>query len=186
MQLPPEHGQFHDASERDKLLELTQGSEEAFVWLYLRYKPVLTKILQPYSRHIEIAEMVQEIFYRIWLKKEMLGVIQSFQAYVIRMARNRVLDAIRASKVRDDYNSQMTAIVSATTHEDAVLYNELSQQAASAIQALPERQRKVFTMNVLQDIVREDIAGRLGVSVYTVDKDLAVAVRTIKAAIGTN
>ncbi|MES1249422.1 MAG: hypothetical protein ABUL46_01990, partial [Chitinophaga rupis] len=64
--------------EPEILHRLSTGDHFAFTYLYNLYQPLITKILFPFNPPIEPPEIVQDIFYKVWLKKELMPGVRSF------------------------------------------------------------------------------------------------------------
>src|SRR5690606_31281038 len=74
---------------------------EAFVALYKKYQPKLSRFLYPFTGVDDAKEIVQDIFLKIWEKREALISIRSLEQYLYRMARNRMLDLEKSRRARE-------------------------------------------------------------------------------------
>src|SRR5690554_5185109 len=68
----------------------------------IKVLPVSKKILR-YATHFlkdedEARDVVQDVFLKLWQKREELDQIENMEAFAMRMTRNRCLDIIRAGK----------------------------------------------------------------------------------------
>src|SRR5690554_4245974 len=68
----------------------------------IKVLPVSKKILR-YATHFlrdedDARDVVQDVFLKLWQKKEELDQIENMEAFAMRMTRNRCLDIIRAGK----------------------------------------------------------------------------------------
>src|ERR1700759_730047 len=79
------------------LLELLRkGDEQAFTELYHPYSGQLyVNLLKMVKDETLAEELVQDIFTRIWQKRQTLQLEQSFAAYLYRMGRNALHDLYR-------------------------------------------------------------------------------------------
>ena len=75
------------------LQRTAEGSREAFEKLYAHYYAGLYRFIAfIIDSHEDTEEIIQDIFLKVWVKKETLVGIRSFEDYLFRMARNRVFD----------------------------------------------------------------------------------------------
>ena len=51
-----------------------------------------------YTDEDEARDVVQDVFLKLWQRKETLEEIENIEAFAMRMTRNRCLDVIRANK----------------------------------------------------------------------------------------
>src|SRR5882724_1550319 len=78
---------------------MQSGSEEAFTALYRYYSPQLYLNILKLVRDPLLAEdMVQELFTRIWLKRESRGLKENFAGYMYRVGQHLVHDFFRKVK----------------------------------------------------------------------------------------
>jgi RNA polymerase sigma factor, sigma-70 family len=172
--------------EPELLQRLATGDPHAFTYLYNLYQPLITKLLFPFNPPIEPPEIVQDIFYKVWLKKELMPGVRSFKSYLLRMVRNRLIDKNKTFKVQSAHHrSYASTKQHITSGSDDIYYNELHHQAIKAIHQLPQRQRKILELTLLDDYSRDEIASIVGVTVWVVDKDLRQATKTVRELIAS-
>lgn len=178
----PSTADYSALPEPDMLNRLAAGDHLAFTYLYNLYQPLITKLLFPFNPPIEPPEIVQDIFYKVWLKRELMPGVRSFKSYLLRMVRNRLIDKNKAFKIKSAHQRSYASIKQEAYHSgpDDIYYNELHDQATKAIHQLPERQRKILELTLLDDYSREEIATIMNVSVWVVDKDLGQATKTVR------
>jgi RNA polymerase sigma-19 factor, ECF subfamily len=165
-------------NEKQLLLKVAEGNREAFTCLYSHYLPAVYKYLLPLVGSKEdTEEMLQEIFVRIWQKRELCATIQCFQAYLFKMARNEFLNYLRAIRAKDELTTRMAAITShSTTDADhKVLYNQFYTIAQVAIDKLPEKRKEIFRLSTEEGLSLDEIAERSGISKSVVKKQLYAA-----------
>src|ERR1700748_757866 len=87
--------------EQALLQRTAEGSREAFSILYSHYYHGLYRFVSFIIESREdTEEIIQDIFLKIWLKRETLIGIRSFDDYLFRMAKNRIFDASKQSRTR--------------------------------------------------------------------------------------
>lgn len=72
--------------------ELVLGSHDAFKKLFMNYFPKVKYFVCHLIKSESIAEeLAQDVFMKIWERREDLETIESFNSYVYRMAKNIAL-----------------------------------------------------------------------------------------------
>lgn len=172
-----------------QLLEaLSRGSSDAFRILFKYYQPRLYLSILPFAESADTAEeMVQEVLFKLWARRETLLGIVSLERYLLRSAKNQFLDYIKKEN-REQGHRKKRGLPKADTSTavDELEFREYMQAAQTAIDLLPERQREVFLMRHQGDMTTEQIAAAIGSNPGAVRKNLARAVHFIKAQLQEN
>src|SRR5690606_38854802 len=72
------------------------GDEQAFAQLYRLWQPALGAYIFRITRSKEFAaEIIQDVFLKIWTSRETLSEINNFKSYLFVMSRNQALNALR-------------------------------------------------------------------------------------------
>jgi RNA polymerase sigma-70 factor (ECF subfamily) len=167
------------------LQKTAEGSREAYTVLYSYYTPLLYRQLFPLTHESkeDTEEIIQELFLKIWEKRDVLIAIQSFQAYVFRMARNIMVSQYRKKTVRQrlfvELEHQGDHLCTLT--EEDILFVEYKSIALEAIAQLPPRQRQIFELRTEEDLSLNEIATLLGIGLPAVKKQLYAAINFVKA-----
>jgi len=166
------------------LVEAMQaGNEEAFSILYRYYSPRLyINILSMVRDPLTAEEMVQELFTRIWQKKENKGIKENFTGYMYRIAQHLVYDFFRKLK-RDRRLQSAFRLLAGEQYEQAEY--ELHDQQSSvilqkAIEQLSTQQKKVYELVKLEGYTYKKAAETMGISPLTVKEYLVAAHKSIR------
>ncbi len=127
-------------------------------------------------------ETVQQVFCRLWEKREQISITQSATAYLYRSVHNECLNHLKHEKVKAAYRqfaSQRAEDSSLAAHGKLQL-GELQQHIDQALQSLPEQCRTIFQMSRFEELRYMDIAERLGISVKTVENQMGKALRLMR------
>ena len=127
------------------------------------------------------SDMAQEIFMKVWEKKEQLHK-NNLKALLYKIANEMVISAYRKETSRNHFEQEMIYDNEPDlSPEDEILFKELASSYARALEQMPEKQRVVFLMS------RNDheIAGRLDISIKTVEKRMNSALQFLKKALST-
>ncbi|MDO6429384.1 sigma-70 family RNA polymerase sigma factor [Flavitalea sp. BT771] len=175
---------YTQLTDEQALLQRTaEGSREAFEKLYAHYYAGLYRFISfIIDSHEDTEEIIQDIFLKIWLKKETLIGIRSFDDYLFRMARNRVFDMTRQSRSRLNLSRQLGQSMQAATDStyNAVIFREYHEIAQEAINLLPPRKKEIFLMNARDEMTAQEIADQLGATRGAIKKQLFEAIHFIK------
>lgn len=126
-------------------------------------------------------EMVQNVFYKLWEKKEQLEVQQSVTAYLYRAVYHESLNYIKHTRVKAAHHAY-TMHTSKEAHNpvERAGLKELEQRIDKALQELPEQCRAIFQMSRFEELKYREIADRLNISVKTVENQMGKALRIMR------
>ncbi len=155
----------------------------AFEALFRSFFPGLVLFAQKYVPDQDTAkEMVHNVFLNLWEKREKLDTSTSLKSYLFTAVRNRCLNFIRDQKKfnRDDTLFERMDSDQFTDASDHLEEQELEQRIFDALQALPEKCREVFMLNRFEELKYAEIAGKLNISVKTVETQMSKALKILR------
>lgn len=127
-------------------------------------------------------EIVQQVFFKLWEKREQLDIKQSIQAYLYRSVYNHCLNHIKHLKVRKAH--QAHAIYTGSEVEVSaskkVIGKELQVKIADAMEQLPEQCRTIFQMSRFEELKYREIADKLKLSVKTIENQMGKALKIMR------
>lgn len=164
------------------LEELGKGDHKAFDMLYIQYSPRLKHFLTGFIKNRdEASDMTQDIFYKIWTNRETISKVDSFKAYLFRMARNMIYDYYEHSLIEENYQQKEQR---RSTYDDLIeeeLYaRELSLLIDIAVEKMPPQRRNIFIMSRKDGLSNEEIAQRLNISKRTVENHMTQALAELR------
>src|ERR1700743_512806 len=172
------------AAERELMQRCVEGDRQAFATLYSHYAPLLYKAIYPLTNKskADTEEIIQELFVKIWERRDNLLTIQSFRPFIFRLARNRVIDWYRKNESKKNYctfygENHRDEAPSIT---DDLLFEEYYSIAMEAIAQLPPRQKQIFNLRHTDNLSLREIAATLQISLQAVKKQLYQATRFVK------
>jgi len=171
-----------DHSEENLTRQLQRGSEEAFRQIFETWYRPLTLFALKYVNDVEEArEIVQEFFIRLWSAHPQVDIRFSLKRYLYQGVRNACLNFIAAKKVSDKRFSQYEPPVFSNDNAlEHMMAAEQEERLLRAIDALPEKCRQIFSMSRLQHLSHQDIAGKLQISVKTVEAQITIALKRLR------
>lgn len=172
--------------EKDLLPRVADGDEAAFRMLYDRYRKRIYGLGLFITKSESLAqELLQDVFLKVWEKREQLRDVVYFNAWLRTVARNTAINYLRAQSVEKLGLSHLPpekAIVSDTENE--IADREYTRMLETAVNLLPPQQRKVFILHRREGLPHEEVASHLHISVYTSKKYMKLALRSIRLFIG--
>ena len=133
-------------------------------------------------------EILQDIFVKIWDRREKIDVQRSFGSYLSRVGENLIYDFYR--KVTREKKQLAQFRASATEDfvpaEDSVLNNESEFLLKKAIENLPPQRKKVFELCKIEGKSYSEVSNELGISTSTINDHVVKATRMIRVFMHTN
>jgi RNA polymerase sigma-70 factor (family 1) len=165
------------------LADLKSGGESAFNYFYEKYSLQLyRKLLKMVQADVIAEELLQDLFMKIWEKREYIDPDQSFKSYLYRIAERIVYDYFRElarkAKASDYITANSTEIYE--QFENGELEAEMRKKVQNAIARLPEQQRIVFNLCKIEGKSYEEVSTLLGITTGTINTHITRATKTIK------
>jgi RNA polymerase sigma-70 factor (family 1) len=171
-------------NEEEIIALIIQGDEAAFAILFENYRDKIYSVVYKLTHSTTVAEeIVADVFLKIWLKRNDLGAIQNFDAYLFTIARNDVYKVLKVT-AKNYKVSELTDANSLQTKndtEDYLMDKEYSSLLQKAIDRLPQQQKQVYQLIKVQDMKREAVANILQIQPETVKFHLAQAMKNIRS-----
>ena len=160
------------------MLQIADGDRVAFKTLYERYFPEVQKYVtffEPKREYLD--ELTQNIFVKLWEKREKLAAIESFKDYLFMTSRNTVFNyfrAIKASKPTLELDENTGMAVQGDS-EDLFLYKQYYNIVLEAIEQLPFGRKNILKMTIIEGMSIDEIAEKLDISRSGVKNQLSKA-----------
>ncbi len=166
---------------------LKLGNPGAFEEIYERYFRVL--YLHAYHRlrdKDEAKDLIQELFFMLWSKREALDFKTNFSNYLYTWVRNRIINAISHKNVEAKYVSAIAIFdPDAEQHTDyLVRERQLAAIIENEIRALPPKMREVFELSRKSNLTYKAIAAQLDISEQTVRSHVKNALKILRTKLG--
>ena len=127
-------------------------------------------------------EMVQNVFVKLWERKENLTISGSVTAYLYKAVYNESLNSLKHQKVKSAYQSHLSYSMKNETDNAAkrISLQELELRLQKALNELPEQCRAIFQMSRFEELRYREIADRLGISIKTVENQMGKALKLLR------
>jgi RNA polymerase sigma-70 factor (ECF subfamily) len=170
-------------NETQLLEQVAGGDERAFRKVFDEHWQNIYGVALMLTKNADLAEdMVQEIFLKIWMKREQLPTIDNFKAFLFVVARNHVFSELRKKSNEIPFTEQLIEYFQETRNnpEKQLLQKESFAMVQQAVDSLPQQQRMVYQLSRDGGLTRDEIADKLGISPNTVRNHMAKAMETIR------
>jgi RNA polymerase sigma factor (sigma-70 family) len=172
------------------LKRISEGDWGAYTDLFKHYLPKLSQYIYPFANQSreDTEEVIQEVFLKIWEKRETLIQIRSFDNYLFRMAKNKLVDLLGKQKsIRNLHITYFESRGMSHTHpEQKLQYAEYYSMAHRAIDQLSPKLQAVFLLSSQEEMSLDDIAKKLDLPKETVKKRLYLASTSVKNYLRVN
>ena len=147
--------------------------------------PVSKKLLRFATHFLKDEELardaVQDVFLKLWQKRDTLHEVENIEAFAMRMTRNRCLDILRNNKVVpiDEETDRRLKAETVDVHSKVEL-SETASQIARLIGKLPELQRNVMQLRDIEQLSYDEIAEVTGLQVNAIRVNLSRARKKVR------
>jgi len=154
--------------------------EEEFEELYRSYYGKVKQYAFVFTRSdVEAQDLAQEVFIRIWNRKDSLVSQGDWSSYLFMVTRNLYLNAYKKESRVNPFRKQYLKKLEDSYNHDRIIVTEVIRIIGEAEKRLPNKQKAVFQYHHL-GLGRKEIALKLKVSINTVDCQLADALRSVR------
>ncbi|MBS0031389.1 RNA polymerase sigma factor [Chitinophaga sp. 22321] len=176
----PDISSYH---EKEFLDAIAGGDELAYAQLYRHYWNEMYSLALSFLKSPALAEdTIQEVFVKLWLKRESIHEWKDFRAYFMTMVRHEIINTMRQGKrqllIRDlDPGTDATG----TSPQEALLHSkETVALIQTALNTLPAKQREAFLLSRTNGLTHDQIAAQMQLSKKTVANLITLALNQIR------
>lgn len=172
----------HD-DERELLKRIADDDRAAFTILYSHHLNNLYRYIYLFTKSKDTSEeIIQNVFIKIWERRETLGSITSFKAYLYRSAKNLLLDEVRKNQVKTKvfFTLKPDSEESYEESDAKIIYDQYYQIAQDAINLLPKKRKQIVELRTNEDLTLDEIAEKLSISKCVVKKQLYTGMHFIR------
>lgn len=168
------------------LQQMKQGDKKALETLFKTYYSSLVKFARNILKNTEQAEdITQDVFIKIWDKRQDLENITSFKAYLFMAVRNQCFNTLKVNERKnwlddepENYENYMTNHVEANLNA-----KDLNGKINEAIELLPEKCKLTFQLSRFENLSYKEIAETMNVSVKTVENQMGKALALLRKSV---
>lgn len=174
---------FDNMSEKELLINMQEGNLHAFDVIYDRYSlKIYRTLLKMVKEELLAEELLQNIFIKIWDKKQLIDPELPFGAFLFRVTERMVYDHYRKVGREERLKKEVisTYNVLDCNTEETLHYKETLGVLYTAIDQLPIQQRQVFTLCKMEGRSYAEVSEILGISISTINGHIVKSTKTIK------
>ncbi|HEY0297932.1 MAG TPA: RNA polymerase sigma-70 factor [Arachidicoccus sp.] len=178
---------YHTYTDAQLIELLKSGNENAFAEIYERYWQKLFVVANNrLGSHMEAEEVVQDVFFSFWKRREALNIEYSLNTYFAVAVKYKVIN-YQASAYRKNVHEISGDVLSAEPATEMTLQlltaKELQEQLTKAIDNLPEKCRIVFLKSREDGKANAVIANELNISEKTVEAHITRALHALRSSL---
>ncbi len=168
--------------EKEILLNLSQGKESAFQYLFDEYYQLLVSFAYRYLGDLDSSRnIVQDIFVMLYEKRDEIKIHTSLKSHLYQSVRNRALNVIKREKMQREHHSRILDEQDGQDiNDESWIVNELEGRIGNIVGSLPGQCQKIFRMSRQEGISNSDIAEQLSISKRTVETQISKALKRIR------
>ena len=167
------------------LRKIRKGDLAAFEDLFHTNYPGMCSYSESLVKREDVAEeIVQDVFLNIWKNRENLRIVTSLHNYLYRSVFNNSMMYLRKSQ--KESRLDMRWAEETQQGEDPgeeMNARELNALIIYTLEGLPERTREIFSMSRFEGLKYEEIAGKLSISVKTVEANMGKALKALRDSV---
>ncbi len=160
------------------------NDEHSFRIFINTYQEKVFRLISLFVRNEqECEELVSDVFLSLWNNREQLSEVENIESYIFITAKNKALNFLRKKKIEvtdiDNINVDIFHHTH-TTPESIYIDQETLAALDKIIEELPNKTKMAFLLVRENGMKYRDAADILGVSVKTLEKQVATAIAKLK------
>ena len=174
---------FENISDAELARKINAGEKNAYQELFERYASRIFQFSLSYLKsQADAEELVQDVFLKIWEKREILDQSKNIKSFIFKVAVNTIYDFIRHKNIENAYNDFARANFETSSNNTwhTVIFDEMQENLQKLLAQLPEQQQKIFHLSKEECLTSEEIAIKLNLSKRTVENHLYRAVSFLR------
>lgn len=156
-------------------------SDEEFRKLYDRYyRPGIAFLVSIIKNREDAENMLQDVFMKIWLRKDQLIFNESLQAYIFTSLRNIAFDFLKKLEREEQMRRNFFELMKETgeSTDESVL-----TVVSRAVEKLSEKRKTILKLNIEEGKSYQEIADIMRISKNTVKNQLIKAKQHLKGTL---
>jgi RNA polymerase sigma-70 factor (ECF subfamily) len=174
-------------NDENLMQEIKADNVYAFDILYKKYSKKLYNFSYSILKSKEESENVlQDVFFVLWEKRLTIEKGSSVRYFIFTAAHNAAITVLRKRTREIKFIEFLKSLqgVNQETLTSSIEYTELSDKLNEIIDQLPQRQKEVYLLHHEQGLKYNEIAGKLNISINTIENHMSRALKTIRMKLG--
>ena len=172
-----------DPNEEHNLIEqMKTGDRESFNKIFRRYYSPLMRFCNRFVADEDVsAEIVQDLFVKLWTGRDKLNISTSFNSYLMSSVRNSAYTYINTQRSHNETHQMLFSAESDETDpSDQLQSDNLEASYRKVLAAMPEKRREVFLASRFDGLKYAEIAEKLKISQKTVEAHMMAAIKQLR------
>ncbi len=169
--------------EKDIIIAFKGGDKAAFEKIFKQYhKRLYLFCFSLIKNKAEAENLTQDVFLKLWLKRETIDCDKSFSGFLFTMTRNLALNYIRSAIQRQILIGKLLKndLTLYNPIEEELFFNETKHKLDVLIGQLPPKRKKIFLLSRARGFSHLEIAQQMGISLHTVESQISKALKFIR------
>lgn len=133
------------------------------------------------------AELVSDVFCRLWQKKDRLPVDSPVAGYLYTAVHHAAMDHLKHHKIKRRYENHLAYRSqqpgARTEAADRAELSDFQRHLQQSLEKLPDQCRLIFHLSRVEQLPYKEIAARLGLSVKTVEVQIGRALKRLRISL---
>lgn len=174
---------------KEQVEKIRKGDRNAFEDLFFTYfHDLCTYAFQITKSEQKAKDIVQEVFYKLWKRREKWTIHSSLKAYLYQSVRNEALNQIDRDRHRQNTREELSVFKEIENRADQSRQlsegdGKLLEEIWCIVSELPQRRRSVFVLHRKHGLSYREIGQVLGISRKTVENHMGHALNDIREQI---
>jgi RNA polymerase sigma factor (sigma-70 family) len=165
---------------------IKDGNSQAFEEFYkLTWYPLYQIAWSKTKDDDEAKDIVQDLYIRLWDKRDHINIQSNPTAYLRAMLRNEIVKRLRAAldlqQKKDLYADSIQDL--SDSIEEILLTKELEQRFAREVAKLPPKQKEIYLLYYVSGLSAGEIASNLAIAEQTVKNQLVSAKKKLRTLV---
>lgn len=165
---------------------LKQDEKSALDDLFGYYYPRLFHFSKSILKiETEIDDILQEVFVKLWLNRQKIGNVETFNSYIFTITKNEVLNSIRSNLRNNSFKNELfqRSIAEEFQIQSQLEFKEVKSGIDKVVSQFPEKRRQIFILSRTEGLSNKEIAQQLNISEKTVEDHITHAIKKIKISL---
>ena len=168
-------------SDKELVRKLKRGDMEAFNQVFYAYSSKLYHFAYGYLKSKEEAEeLVQEVFFKIWEKREDIKEEYQFRSYLFSIAFNYIKKHFRSKALYNKYMEHKELDGEDAQIKEDINYSSLKTMVDQLVDTMPEKRKAVFVKSRFEGKSAKEISEEMNLTQSTVENHLNHALKYLR------
>jgi len=172
--------------EKQLVLLVRNNDVDSFNKLFFKYgEKVFCFAFSLLKNREDARAVVQETFSRIWERRKEIDPSRSFKSFLFKISYHLIIDQLRHRLKEKEYRHYLGYFFDASFRgdENAPDREILMEAIEKAVDELPAKRRDIYKLSRCEGLSYKEIAGRMDISVKTVENQIHLALKHIKRSL---